>query len=361
MSEELVIEAPSQTTVFDGFSDVDLSTIKPKEEIIEPEQAPDGLEVKKEPVIEKKEEPIIEVKKEEPVIEKKPEPEPFKYEALEPTKIKELYAIIDKKEKLTDLLNGEVTKDNAPEIIKAQWNEKYKGLTKQQMDYKFNKTFSVPKAPVQGETELDDDFTGRQEDWKEQVANAEMDMLIEANLARPELEKINSELKLPEIARTEQNQKEPTSEELATAQKGKDLFVQNADAAVKKFEGFNVDYKDKDVNIKSTYALSDEEKASVLGKMKLLAEKNYNSNAVFAERWVNDDKTFNFDQIAKDIAILETHDKAGQKLTGDAYAKAKLNFIKDKHQIDLGGSNGNGDLQLEDKEDQKKKEDALWA
>jgi hypothetical protein len=40
--------------------------------------------------------------------------------------------------------------------------------------------------------------------------------------------------------------------------------------------------------------------------MKLFAEKNYNSNAVFAERCVNADMSYNYNQIAKDFYELFT-------------------------------------------------------
>lgn len=281
-------------------------------------------------------------------------------EPISVDKIKEAYAIIDKKERLDALTDGEVTKNNAPEIIKAAMVEKYK-LSKEQVNYKFNKQFAAPKEPKQDEAsgESDEDFVIRKSEWQQQVADIEMDMLIEANIVRPDLEKIKSEIVLPTIAGTAPTNKPPTPEDLAKAQKDMELFVQNAGAAVSKFEGFKVAYKDNDVNIQSTYSLSYVEKASVLGQMKLLAEKDYDTNALFAERWVNDDRTYNFERMANDLAILENHDKASQKFASDIATKAKLEFIKGKHQIDLGNQEG-GQLQLEDKNAQQKNEDAIW-
>lgn len=289
-------------------------------------------------------------------------PAGVRQEPISVEKIKEAYAAIDKQERLTQLTEGEVTESNAPDIIKAAMIEKYKGLKPDQVNYKFNKQFALPPEPKQDEAnESDEDFANRREQWQAQVSDVKMDMLIEANLARPELEKLKSEIKLPTIAQTDISERPKTPEELALEQKEVELFMQNADAAVSKFEGFSVTYKDKDVDVQSSYALSAEEKSSVMEKMKVLAEKNYNSNAIFAERWVNADSSFNFSQIAKDLAILETHDKTSQKFASDAYTKAQVNFIKNKHNIDLNGQNGGaGDLQLEDKDAQKKNEDAIW-
>jgi hypothetical protein len=379
MADELVIDKPEvKEPVIQSF---DGSDTPPEENKVEQ-------------IVDKKETKIVEEKKEDPIEDgrnflkeklgydnwdsakneietlKKKEPTtiPIKYEnevselihkALQEGKTEEVYSVLDKQIRLGKLTSGEITKSNAPDIIKAAMAEKYKGLTSEQVNYKFNKQFSVPPKPKEDSFETTELYEAAQSEWKERVADNEMEMMIEANLARPELEKLKADLKLPQIAISQPLPKDPTPEELEAVIKYREAFLQNADAALKKFEGFNVTYKDKDVEIKSNYALSNDEKSNVLAKMKTLSEKNYDSNALFAERWVNEDQTFNFDQMAKDLAALETEDSRSQKFVGDSYAKAKLQFLKDKHQIDLGGG-GNGELQLEDKDLQKKKEDAIW-
>ena len=284
----------------------------------------------------------------------------LKYENLDHAKIKELYTTIDKKEKLGKLIEGEITKDIAPSIIKTAMIEKYKGLSNDMVERKFNKLFSIPEQPKEDDFADTDEFDTAKNQWKEKVADIEMEMMIEANLARPELEKLYSEIKLPEISQPQSANKELTAEEVAAIQKDAEAFMVQAESTLNSFEGFNVSYKDKDVDIQTNYSLSAEEKSAVLGKMKLLAEQNYNANAVFAQRWVNDNDTFNFTQIAKDLAILETHDKSAQKFVSDAAVKATLKFIKDKHNVDLKGQPSGGDLQLEDKSTQQKSEDAIW-
>lgn len=273
-------------------------------------------------------------------------------------KTDELYNFLDRQTRYKKLTEGTVTKDNAPEIIKAAMLEKYKGLTPEQVNYKFNKQFSVPKEPVRSDDEMDEDFEARKNEWKEQVENVQMDLIIEANLSRPELEKLKAELKLPQISKAEPV-KELSPEELVKVQEGRDLFLNDASEAVKKFSGFNVTYKDKDVEIQSTYNLSEQEKKDVMAKVKTLVENNYDVNVIFGKRWVKGD-TFDFNQMAKDLASLDSEDKRSQKFVSDAAAKARIYYMKDKHNIDLG-SGGNGELQLEDKERQKKNEDAIWS
>lgn len=121
------------------------------------------------------------------------------YDAIVSGKQKEAYLILNEQERLDALVSQEVTKDNAADFIKAGMQNKYKDLTPEQINYKFNKQFGVPKEPVQTDVEDDDDFAKRHNEWKSQVADAEMDRIIEAKLIKPELEVAKVKLVLPDI------------------------------------------------------------------------------------------------------------------------------------------------------------------
>lgn len=114
---------------------------------------------------------------------------------------KEAYKILSQQERLENLISAEVTKDTADEIIKMGMQVKYKDLTPSEIDYKFKKQFAIPKAPVQGD-ELDEEFAVRKSEWQEQVADIEMNKIIEAKLARPELELAKTKIVYPEIEDT---------------------------------------------------------------------------------------------------------------------------------------------------------------
>lgn len=367
MVDDLVIEKPTVTTdPFDGANEP--IAVKKEEPVIEKKEEP-IIEKTEETVIEKKEEPIIEKKEEPVVVEKKENPiEQFKYANEASKQVHELLLegktdvvldILNQQKKLDKLLTAPMDKTVAADIVKLKL-EGTGGLSKEQIDYKFNKMYGIPKEPIQKSTEEDEDFNERVNEWKEVVKNAEMDLLIDAELAKPELQKLKIDLVLPKIQNNNATVLEPTPAELEQEQNALVEFIKNASDAVNSFDGLSVSYKDKDVDIQSTYSLSDEEKTKINGQMKLLADKNYNSNAIFAERWVNADNSFNYKQIADDLATLETRDKAAQKFVSDTTAKAKIQFMKEKHNTDLGSTN-KGDLQLEDKTTQQKNEDAIWS
>jgi|ERR1039457_1470410 hypothetical protein len=390
--------ADTQTLEVDSFDGLDAPPEEKKPSIIDEKKPP--IETKVEtPIVDKKpdapkdpdEDEILDAneylkkelgyddwdtaKKEIDGLKKKAsEPAPFKYadevsekihKALLEGKTDPLYEYLDTKSKIGKLVTGEVTEKNAPDIIKAAMKVKFKesNLTDEEINRKFNKQFSISKEPVQTLEETSVEFDARKEEWKEQVEGIKSDMIMEAKVTRPDLAKLITELKLPEIAAPQLIQKEPTPEEQELSKKNMEVFMLNAKSDIDKFDGFTVDYvdpKDKDVNIKSTYTLSNDEKAGVLAKIQLLAEGNYNSNVLFAERWVNKDETFNFQQMAKDLAILETYDKSAQKFVGDAVNKARKQFIKEKKNTDLSNDGAGNLVQLEDKTEHQKMEDAIW-
>lgn len=136
-------------------------------------------------------------------------PQPIKYENEESQKLhlalmngkkEEVYAILEKQQTLEKLTSQQVTKENAADIIKMGMQLKFKDLSPEEIAYKFNKEYTLPKQPVFNETlETEDEFQSKLDAWKEQVADIEMNKIINAKLMKPELDSAKSNLTLPEI------------------------------------------------------------------------------------------------------------------------------------------------------------------
>jgi hypothetical protein len=121
------------------------------------------------------------------------------FKAIASGKRKEAYQILDKLERI-ESLTGEVTKDNADQIIKLAMQLENPDLTGDEVNYRFNKMFTVPKAPVWDKaTEEEEDYNNRKADWQSQVEDVEMNKRIEAKLAKPKLEAAKSKIVFPEI------------------------------------------------------------------------------------------------------------------------------------------------------------------
>lgn len=120
--------------------------------------------------------------------------------ALLAGKKNEVYKVLAEQDKLDTLTSQEVNKDTAADIIKLGMQIKYKDLSPEEINYKFNKQYALPKQPVfNEENETPEQYDAKISDWKEQVADVEMTKIIDAKLAKPDLENAKKNIVLPEL------------------------------------------------------------------------------------------------------------------------------------------------------------------
>ena len=122
-------------------------------------------------------------------------------EALQAGKFNEVYEVLDQQMKIERLTTGELTNETAADIVKLGMQIKYKDLTPAEINYKFNKQFALPAKPVITSVEDQDEFNVKLAAWEAQVADKQMELLIDAKLARPELQSTKAKLVFPTIAR----------------------------------------------------------------------------------------------------------------------------------------------------------------
>lgn len=119
--------------------------------------------------------------------------------ALSAGKRDEVYKYLDHEMRIERLLNAEVNKDTASDIVKMGMQLKYKDLTPDEINYKFNKQFAVPPKPVQNVEEDEVDYQSRVNAWQDVVTDKQMELMIEAKLAKPELQNSKTNFVFPEI------------------------------------------------------------------------------------------------------------------------------------------------------------------
>jgi len=255
------------------------------------------------------------------------------FKLLQDGKEDELYSFLEQKKKIDRLSSADLDNATAADIIKLNMQQKYKDLTPSEIEYKFNKQFGVPSRPVQKDIEADEEYQERLQSWESRVKDVETEMFIEAKLAKPELEKYKSELVLPEIQFEGQQQSyEPTQEELEAQTALVNSFKQNAQNALKSFDGFSVSVKDEEVEIPLSYAVSDEEKSVVSAQLERFADSNFDANVLLAERWLKEDGRGSYElntgQIIKDLTLLQSEGRVNQKFVNDAAAKRLAEHIR---------------------------------
>lgn len=283
------------------------------------------------------------------------------FKLLQEGKEDDLYSFLEQKKKIDRLSSAELNTATAADIIKLNMQQKYKDLTPNEIEYKFNKQFGIPTKPMQKDVETDEEYQERLQSWESKVKDVETEMFIEAKLARPELEKYKSELILPNIQfeGTQQNN-EPTQEELEAQAAFVNSFKQNAQATLKSFDGFSVSVKDEEVEIPLSYSVSDEERNIVATQLERFADSNFDANVLLAERWLNEDGSLNTQRVVKDLALLNSEGKVSQKFVNDAAAKRLAEHIKRTSNIGVTSRTPQQTFSPEQKSDYDKQVEFIW-
>lgn len=277
------------------------------------------------------------------------------YDYWKEGKLDEANEMWSRNKQLEKLTSGEVTEANAADIIKASLKNKYKEFSDADVDRKFNKQYSIPKEPVFDDTkETEDEFKVKHQEWAEKVSEIKADILLDAKIAKPELEQLKAKLVLPDIAAINpniQSQKQPTPEELEADKKAKDTWVKAATNSATEFKGFSTiaKYKDgdKDIEIPVSYGLSDEEKKYLNTKLTAFAESNFDPYTILKERWVDENGNDKLDTVVKDLSWLLFGEAAAQKFATEAANQRLEIYLKDKKNININGINQGQEVSLE--------------
>lgn len=270
------------------------------------------------------------------------------FDYLKEGKTEDVYEYLAEKKKFEKYLGSEIDDKLAEEIVKFGMKKQYANLSDEHIDRLFNKQFALPKKPVQSELESDEAYEERVKEWEGEVQNVKTDLLIQAQIVKPEIEKYKNELILPEIKGSEDSKFEFTQEDLQEFENAKKSFLDVAGKTISSFKGFEAQVKDKDVEFSVSYTNSDEEKQLINGKIKEFVDSGFNANDLFAERWVEDDgQTLKVEQMIKDLSVLYNSDKAIQKIAADASNKRIEAYLREKKQIDVNGYSSTGVSNIE--------------
>lgn len=175
---------------------------------------------------------------------------------------------------ISRLVSLEVTKDSAAEIVKYGMQLKYKDLKPEEVEYMYNKKFTIPPKPMQGADEEEIDYNERVSQWQQVASDRQMELLIEAKMMRPDLESAKKQITLPKAIETPdeayaqyQKMLEQQDKIKADTQQAYKAFTPKSIESKVKFidEANKIDFEfqyepDKDSFAKTVELVSDEEK-----------------------------------------------------------------------------------------------------
>lgn len=255
------------------------------------------------------------------------------HEALIAGKEDEVYNFLHEKKKLEKLTSPEVTRLSAEEIIKFSIYQKNKDLSPDEIDFVFNERFSFPPKPIQDAAELDGDYEARVNEWKGRVDAIEKKLVIEAKMARPELEKLKAELVLPEIQKgVDPKEAEAQQKELERVQNLRNQYLKHLESDYKNFNGYEVKYKDEEVEIPVSFAVTPEEQVALKTEL-----ESFNIDDFISGRWFKADGSPNVQQIMSDVTLLRKGESVLQKVANEVGTKMKEHYIQKRGNIEVKG------------------------
>ena len=258
------------------------------------------------------------------------------FNAIREGKTDDVFSILNEQKKLEKLTNSEINADIAVDIIKTSIANKYKDLTSDEVDLLFYENYNFPRKPEQGYDETDEDYSQKLKGWESQMEFIEKRMVIDAKVARPELEKLKSELKLPDVDRSEERA-QASREEFEMLEQARQVYEKTLDAEFQNFKGFDVMVKDEDVEIPISFNISDEERLSLKEGL-----YDFDADSYLENRWFTEDGKPNVKQVMQDRYVLENLPKILQKFANEAASQRLLAHIKKSGNITINQTTPQG-------------------
>jgi len=251
------------------------------------------------------------------------------FDAIKEGKTDDVYQILNQQKRLDKLISNELTPDLAVDIIKTNIQNKYKDLTLDEVDLLFYDQYFVPLKPEQSYDESDEDYATKVKTWQSQVDYLDKKMMIEAKVIRPELTKLKSELKLPDIY-GEAEQDANSREELENMQQARSVYEKTLDSDFQSFSGFTVSVKDEDVEIPISFNVAEDERLAMKNSL-----ADFDSDSYFGERWFAEDGKPKVQQMMADKYLLENYNKILQKVANEAASQRMLAHLKKTGNINI--------------------------
>ena len=270
--------------------------------------------------------------KEQPSFEFKDDVSKSLFDAIKEGKADDVYEILNQQKRLEKLTNSELTPDLAAEIVKTNIKNKYKDLSADDVELLFYDQHFVPLKPEQGYDESDEDYAGKVKTWQSQVDYAERRLMIEAKVIRPELEKLKSEIKLPDIY-NEAGREAESQEEFEIMQQARSIYEKTLDSDFQSFSGFNVSVKDEDVEIPISFNVAEDERLAMKNDL-----TDFDSDSYFEKRWFAEDGKPKVQQIMADKYLLENREKIFSKIANEAASQRLLAHLKKNGNININQS-----------------------
>ena len=241
---------------------------------------------------------------------------------------------------------SELDKMDESDILKLKIAYDYPDLSPEEIEEEFASKYAVDKDFDESLMTEEEVAAKRKQIEKQEKALAR-ELKKDVREAKDYLQTLKQDISFPDILSQFQEQSQPSvnteevvsqylktqEEEQAKAyEQARQMYEQSIESGLNAFEGFNVNYKDEEVQFDGKYALSPEEKAQLQNDL-----KDFDLESFYGPRYYKDGK-YDTKQLAEDVYFLQNRDKIVNSMVTQAVSKAKADLLKGMKNIDYSNT-----------------------
>lgn len=274
------------------------------------------------------------------------------FEAIKEGKFEDVYSLLHQRQTLSAVDNMK-----PEEVLKLHIKQTNKHFTQEDIDDVFEEKYAIPSKPVQDAGEDDDEFAARESEWNKQVAKIGRKIQRDSLEAKEVLSKLKTELVLPEIQKAaDPNAEETKQKELQRVEAIRESYLKSLDTDYNKFTGFEVVYKDEEVELPLTFGVTDEERVKMKDEF-----KDFDVDGFFTTRWFNGDGSPNVKQQMEDIYLLRNRAAVMSKFANEAGKQRLEAFLKAKDNVTIKTTTTQKTYEPINEQGQKNLLDQVWS
>jgi hypothetical protein len=231
------------------------------------------------------------------------------------------------------------------DIVKLRLAYDYPDLTPQEIEEEFASKYSADKDFDQS-LMSEEEITAKNKQIEKQEKAIARELKKDVRDAKDYLQTLKQDISFPDILSHLQQKQAPVNtddivnqylesqeqENAKVYQEAREVFEKSIEDGLKGFEGFNVSYKDEEVQFDGKYALSPEEKAQLQSDL-----KTFDLESFYGPRYYKDGK-YDSKQLAEDVYFLQNRDKIVNSMVTQAVSKAKSDLLKGMKNIDYSNA-----------------------
>jgi nucleotide-binding universal stress UspA family protein len=263
------------------------------------------------------------------------------YDSLTTGNISEVADILYEQKVLSEL-----DKMDESDILKLKIAYDYPDLSPDEIEEEFASKYAVDKD-FDESLMTEEEIAAKRKQIEKQEKAIARELKKDVREAKDYLQTLKQDISFPDILSQFQEQSQPSvnteeivsqylktqEEEQAKAyEQARQMYEQSIESGLNAFEGFNVNYKDEEVQFDGKYALSPEEKAQLQNDL-----KDFDLESFYGPRYYKDGK-YDTKQLAEDIYFLQNREKIVNSMVTQAVSKAKADLLKGMKNIDYSNT-----------------------